>query len=689
MSVTVETPITSATANGVTTVFPYAFTVLDGADLKVIGVLDGVATTYTLGVHYTVSGLGAGSGSVTFLSPPAAGTVITLFRDSLIQRTTDYQEHGDLPASLVNQDFDRLWLVLQEIFNGGKGSPTSLRVPSGETVVQLPSRADRAGKIVAFDSNGEPVAIVGVDAGSAAALDLSLRDTTSAATNAGQVGFLYSLAYATGTVGRWLKDLLLSTGAGFIGWIQAGAGAVLRTVADKLTDTASVFDWMTKAQIDDVRSGTRSIDITAAVQAAVTSCGGQNGRRLRFPAGDYGRISAPILIPNFSDFVGDGRDKTRFSLQGMVYAGEIFKNADAAAMQFISIRGIGFRGGSYAIRNTAPTQQNFSIQNCAFEIQTIAGIVSEHDWQLNTLRDCVFYYCTRGMWVVAGFANMNVYDACEFDGLDEPSFWVQGSAEVNKFIGCRFEAGGVAGKHVIDLATSRNTSFDGCYFEAVHNVLLYETNANGTSFENCHFTGALSSAASPFIFTSDGVVHFGPNTWGVSSAGALRMRLTGDNAGLAASKLVINSAPNRQTATSSVVNTSTPSATVTLASISRVITDGSLNDLQCCCGKITFVYSRTTSGGVQAVYAADIPFVIEGLASAVMTVTLGAAVVAKTSVSTETFSFSAVGMSSSSGQLQVVIGSIPAGTQAGNVSWSIDVTSTANQNYKPIVCAIA
>jgi hypothetical protein len=206
MTVITETPIASSVANGVTTVFSHAFTVLQAADLVVKGELAGVVSTYTLGVHYTVSGLGGGSGSITFLAPPANGTIVTRYRDSALQRTTDYQDNGDLLADTLNLDFDRLWLLLQEIFAGGKGSPSSLRVPGGETIAPLPAKSGRALRVLAFDSNGDPLMLVGVDASSAAALQIDLLASNSAVNGAGQIGYGVALAYAAGTVGAKLRE---------------------------------------------------------------------------------------------------------------------------------------------------------------------------------------------------------------------------------------------------------------------------------------------------------------------------------------------------------------------------------------------------------------------------------------------------------------------------------------------------
>lgn len=61
--------------------------------------------------------------------------------------------------------------------------------------------------------------------------------------DAGSTAFDYSLGYADGTVGKWLKDLATSVGSSFFGWIQAGAGAVLRTLQDKGRDAIHAADF--------------------------------------------------------------------------------------------------------------------------------------------------------------------------------------------------------------------------------------------------------------------------------------------------------------------------------------------------------------------------------------------------------------------------------------------------------------
>ena len=65
-----------------------------------------------------------------------------------------------------------------------------------------------------------------------------------------------------------------SEGAGDIAYLPPGTGAIPTTVDQKLSESPSVFDKMTAAQIADVQAGTELLDVTAAVQAAwdASSC---------------------------------------------------------------------------------------------------------------------------------------------------------------------------------------------------------------------------------------------------------------------------------------------------------------------------------------------------------------------------------------------------------------------------------
>lgn len=227
MSVTNQTPVNAFSANGVTTVFNFTFQVLDSSDLRVQ--VDGADKI--IGAEYTVSGIGnPAGGSVTFLSAPAADSSVVVFRDSVLERDTDYQNNGDLRAATVNFDFDRIWLALQEILYGVQLA-TTLRPGSPLSgTITLPDPG--AGKYLRWNLLGN--ALEAVD--------------------------------GTGTApGEFL---------------QSGVGAAPRSLQSKVGEVVSVNDFGAK--------GDGITDDTAAVKAAITAAA---GACVNFPNGTYNLAS--------------------------------------------------------------------------------------------------------------------------------------------------------------------------------------------------------------------------------------------------------------------------------------------------------------------------------------------------------------------------------------------------------------
>ncbi|HAD5968608.1 TPA_asm: hypothetical protein G1Q02_17465 [Salmonella enterica subsp. enterica serovar Typhimurium] len=108
MSIPVQTPFNLYIANGSTTVFPYKFLLNQASDLQVT--INGNPVT----AGFQVSGAGNPSGgNVTFSVSPVAGTKIAITRNLPLRRDTEYQDNGDLLASTINADFDRIWMALQ------------------------------------------------------------------------------------------------------------------------------------------------------------------------------------------------------------------------------------------------------------------------------------------------------------------------------------------------------------------------------------------------------------------------------------------------------------------------------------------------------------------------------------------------------------------------------------------------
>lgn len=168
---------------------PYAFSfeVLVEGDIAVYF----NAAILTLTTDYTVTINANGTGSVTIVtgtnvpSTPTASDQITIVGSRDIERTTDFVTAGDFRASAINEQLDSQIIMIQQVSEEnqrGIRAPTydpALVADGGVVDMTLPTKASRAGKILAFDSNGNPA--VGEDIGNyrgdwAASTSYSVRD---------------------------------------------------------------------------------------------------------------------------------------------------------------------------------------------------------------------------------------------------------------------------------------------------------------------------------------------------------------------------------------------------------------------------------------------------------------------------------------------------------------------------------
>lgn len=91
--------------------------------------------------------------------------------------------------------------------------------------------------------------------------------------------------------------LAASGGSGLIGMIQAGVGAVLRTVQDKLSESVSVYDYGAK--------GDGVTDDSAAIQRALAAKEAMGGGEVRLPRGTF-KITTSIKLTGSTSLVGEG-----------------------------------------------------------------------------------------------------------------------------------------------------------------------------------------------------------------------------------------------------------------------------------------------------------------------------------------------------------------------------------------------
>lgn len=242
MTISSTTSRWAYTGDGVTTAFAYTNRIFAASDLKV----------YLAGVFqaagYSLSGVDAATGgSVTFAAAPAAGVSVVLARQVPATQETDYQPNDPFPAETHERALDRLTVLVQQLETRAARALALAEADPAAMLPALPVAAARAGRVLAFDAVGTPIA----------------------------------------------GELLAGPAGSFL---AAGAGAVPRSYLERGCEHLSVKDFGA--------AGDGVADETAALQAALAALPAAGGR-LYLPAGRY-RVSAPLVLDKPGVVFGDG-----------------------------------------------------------------------------------------------------------------------------------------------------------------------------------------------------------------------------------------------------------------------------------------------------------------------------------------------------------------------------------------------
>ncbi len=239
--------------NNVTVLFAVPFPFIQEDYLRVVRTNNAtlVATTLVLnsgGVDgYTVQGAGNPTGSVTVVTPPTSSETLSIFRVVPATQEADFVANDPFPAETFEDSLDKLTMIVgQAVTDVGR----SLKLFDGDT--------DGLGR---YNANGNR--IVGLGDG---------VDPSDAA-----------------TVGQLV-------GAGSGNFIQAGVGAITRTMQNKVRELVSAKDFGAV--------GDGATDDTAAINSALTYAK-SIGSGVFLPAGVY-RISGTLLIPGGVSLEGEG-----------------------------------------------------------------------------------------------------------------------------------------------------------------------------------------------------------------------------------------------------------------------------------------------------------------------------------------------------------------------------------------------
>lgn len=120
-------------------------------------------TKLALTTDYTVTGAGLDSGGIVTLNVAVTSTTVTIYRDVLVARTTDFPDSGPFQTPALNTQLDQLTAMVQQV------NARTIHVPSteGNGSYTIPPLSDRASKAAGYDSAGNLNAIVTVPIGSA------------------------------------------------------------------------------------------------------------------------------------------------------------------------------------------------------------------------------------------------------------------------------------------------------------------------------------------------------------------------------------------------------------------------------------------------------------------------------------------------------------------------------------------
>ena len=234
---------------------PYAFTfeILAASDIAVYR----GDTLLTLTTNYSVTINANGTGSVTLVT--TAGTNnITIVGSKTIQRTTDFTTGGDFFANTLNDELDAQTIFIQQVAETAERGMKAPVTDPTDINMTLPRKADRAGKYLAFDANGNPIpgptsTAVDVVANIAADVTTVAGISTNVTTVAGQSAQINTLSpiSASITTVAGISSSVVAVGALNSAQLTAIAGAtanmaVLAPITTQITNVSSISTQVTQ-----------------------------------------------------------------------------------------------------------------------------------------------------------------------------------------------------------------------------------------------------------------------------------------------------------------------------------------------------------------------------------------------------------------------------------------------------------
>jgi hypothetical protein len=271
---------------------PYNFTfeILAATDIAVYR----DDTLLTLTTNYTVTINSNGTGYITLTASPTGATQIAIVGNRSIQRTTDFVTGGDFFANTVNDELDQQTIFAQQ---NAEGLQRALQAPQTDPTsinMTLPGKVARAGKYLAFDSNGNPTpgpTSTAVDAVAVIADEITTVAgiSTKVVTVAGQSAQINTLApiSASITTVAGISTSVVTVAALNSAQLTAIAGAtanmaVLAPITTQITNVSNISAQvvqvaaLSSASLNAVAGQTANIAALGAISPQITTVASQS-----------------------------------------------------------------------------------------------------------------------------------------------------------------------------------------------------------------------------------------------------------------------------------------------------------------------------------------------------------------------------------------------------------------------------
>lgn len=271
----------------------------------------------------------------------------------------------------------------------------------------------------------------------------------------------------------FITSLASNAGAALVGWIQAGAGAVLRTLQDKARDTVNVKDF--GAVLNDATTPARTANSAALIAAATA------GKRVEIGAGTLWLASSTTL-PIDTQIVGAGKNSTfikgdgdllvlnatTFGANSEPYFADFTIANDVTRGKLVSVSGVSTDYGRAHFERIQFGKSTYHVQ----AHPTLAAV----DWYFNGCRftdasvrsreiPSCFAYREVGCYTWQGAQGLVIYTGATITCVGSVFEIMSGEAvyllaniaagiDTVSFVGCHFEQNGSSGASDIKIETT-------------------------------------------------------------------------------------------------------------------------------------------------------------------------------------------------------------------------------------------